>query len=202
MNFATKRKTRNRSYLLRVFVAERKIVFTITVNNCCEFDVIWTSLYDRRRDAFDFSDRVLRSRFDKERSRMNLLLYENRNVRFEKNFARIVRSNVDSRAYYKFVDVVKTICEEFLQWFVASIAKHVECVCREDLVEFAFELRVVFIEYDFVEYEKIINNFRLFVNVHQWYRNADNSLIANKSNYDMSFELRLKENQQTRMNAN
>ncbi len=157
MSFATKRRTRNRSYLLRVFVAERKILFAIAVNSCCEFDVIWIFLYDRRRDAFDFSDRVLRSRFDEERSRMNLLFYENRNVRFEKSFANVVRSNADSRTYCRFVDVVKTICEKFLQWFVASIAKHIECVCRERFVEFAFWLRIVFVEYDFVEYEKIVN---------------------------------------------
>jgi ribosomal protein L32 len=141
MNFATKRRTRNRSYLFSVFVAERKILFAIAVNSCCEFDVIWAFSYDRRHDAFDFSDRVLRSRSDEKRSRMNLLLYENRNVRFEKSFASVVRLNADSRAYCRFVDAVKTICEEFLQWFVASIAKHVECVCRERLVEFAFWLR-------------------------------------------------------------
>jgi hypothetical protein len=88
---------------------------------------------------------------------MNLLFYKSRNVRFEKSFANVVRSSVNSRAYCKFVDVVKTICEEFLQWFVASIAKHVECVYHERFVEFAFKLRIVFIEYNFVEYEKIIN---------------------------------------------
>jgi hypothetical protein len=157
MNFATKWRICNRSYLFRVFVAERKILFAIAVNNCYEFDVIWTSSYDRRRDAFDFSDRVLRSRFDEKRSRMNLLLYENRNVHFEKSFANVVRLNVDSWTYYKFVDVVRIICEEFLQWFVASIAKHIECVYRERFVEFAFELQIVFVEYDFVEYEKIMN---------------------------------------------
>jgi hypothetical protein len=157
MNFATKQRIRNRSYLFRVFVTKRKILFAIIVNNCCEFDIIWTFSYDWRRDAFDFSNRVLRFRFDEERSRMNLLFYENRNVRFEKSFANIVRLNVDSRAYCKFVDVVKTICENFLQWFVSSIAKHVECVCRERFVEFAFWLRIVFVKYDFVEYEKIIN---------------------------------------------
>jgi hypothetical protein len=157
MNFATKRKTRNQSYLFRVFVAKRKILFTIAVNSCYEFDVIWASLYDQRRDAFNFLNRVLRFRFDEERSRMNLLFYENRNVRFEKSFANVVRLNVDSRAYRKFVDAVKTICEEFLQWFVASIAKHIEYVYCERFVEFAFWLRIVFVEYDFVEYEKIIN---------------------------------------------
>ncbi len=157
MSFETKRRTRNRSYLFRVFVVKRKILFAIAVNNCCKFDVIWAFSYDWRRDAFDFSNRVLRSRSDEERSRMNLLLYESRNVRFEKSFASVVRSSVDSRAYCRFVDVVRTICEEFLQWFVASIAKHVECVCRERFVEFAFWLRIVFAEYDFVEYEKIVN---------------------------------------------
>ncbi len=157
MNFATKRRIRNRSYLFRVFVAERKILFAIAVNNCCEFDIIWAFSYDRRRDAFDFSNRVLRSRSDEERSRMNLLLYESRNVRFEKSFANVVRSNADSRTYCRFVDAVRTICEKFLQWFVASIAKHVECVFRERFVEFAFWLRIVFVEYDFVEYEKIVN---------------------------------------------
>jgi hypothetical protein len=140
MSFATKRKTRNRSYLFRVFVAERKILFAIAVNDRCEFDVIWASSYDRRHDAFDFSNCVLRSRFDEERSRMNLLFYESRNVRFEKSFANVIQSNADSRAYCRFVDALKTICEEFLQWFVASIAKHVECVYRERFVEFAFRL--------------------------------------------------------------
>ncbi len=157
MNFATKRRTRNRSYLFRVFVAKRKILFAIAVNSYCEFNVIWKFSYDQRRDAFDFLNRVLRSRFDEKRSQINLLLYESRNVRFEKNFANVIRSNVNSRTYCKFVDVVKTICEKFLQWFVASIAKHIECVCRERFVEFAFWLRIVFVEYDFVEYEKIVN---------------------------------------------
>ncbi len=138
MNFATKRKTRNRSYLFHVFVTERKILFAIAVNNCCEFDVIWAFSYNRRRDVFNFSDCVLRSRFDENRSRMNLLFYESRNVRFEKNFVNVVQLNVNSRTYCKFVDTVKTICEKFLQWFVALIAKHVECVYRERFVEFAF----------------------------------------------------------------
>jgi hypothetical protein len=138
MSFATKRRIRIRSYLFRVFVTERKILFAIAVNSCCEFDVIWTSSYDRRHDAFDFSNCVLRSRSNEERSRMNLLLYENRNVRFEKSFANVVQLNADSRTYCRFVDAVKTICEEFLQWFVASIAKHVEYVYRERLVKFVF----------------------------------------------------------------
>jgi hypothetical protein len=50
--------------------------------------------------------------------------------------------------------------------------------------------------------KKTLMNFRLLVNVHQWDRNADNSLIANELNYDMNLELRLKKDQQTRMNAN
>ncbi len=100
---------------------------------------------------------MLRSRFDEERSRMNLLLYESRNVRLEKNFASVVRSNADSRAYRELVDIVRTICEEFLQRSVASIAKHVKCARRERLVEFAFRLRIVFAEHDFVEYEKIVD---------------------------------------------
>jgi hypothetical protein len=83
MNCTTKKKIRNRSNLLRIFVAERKILFTIAFNDRCEFDVIWAFSYDWRRDSFDFSNRVLRSRFDEERSRMNLLLYENNNVRFK-----------------------------------------------------------------------------------------------------------------------
>jgi hypothetical protein len=88
---------------------------------------------------------------------MNLLLYENRNVRFEKSFASVVRSSVDSRTYRELVDIVKMICEEFLQRFVASIAKHVKCARRERFVEFAFRLRAVFAEHDFVEYEKIVD---------------------------------------------
>jgi hypothetical protein len=115
MSCTTKKRTRNRSNLLRIFVAERKILLTTVFNDRCEFDVIWAFSYDWRRDAFDFSNRVLRSRSVEERSQMNLLLYESRNVRFEKSFASVVQSNADSRAYCKFVDVVKTICEEFLQ---------------------------------------------------------------------------------------
>jgi hypothetical protein len=202
MSFATKRRTRNQSYLFRVFVAERKILFAIAVNSCCEFDVIWAFSYDRRRDAFDFSNCVLRFRSDEKRSRMNLLLYESRNVRFEKNFASVVQLNVDSRAYYIFVDVMKTICEEFLQWFVASIAKHVECVCRERFVEFAFWLRVVFAEYDFVEYEKIVNELssvrkRSSMRSQRWQ-------FADRERIELWHESRtaFKKNQQTRMNAN
>ncbi len=157
INFATKWNIRNRPYLFRVFVAERKILFTIVVNNYCEFNVIWTSSYNQRRNAFDFSNRVLHFWFDEKQSRMNLLFYKNRNVRFEKSFANVVQLNVDLQAYCKFVNVVKTICEEFLQWFVASIAMHVECVYCERFVEFVFWLRVIFVKYDFVEYVKIVN---------------------------------------------
>ncbi len=57
----------------------------------------------------------------------------------------------------QFVDVVKMICEEFLQWFVVLIVKHVKCVYRERFVEFAVQLRVISAEYNFVEYEKIVN---------------------------------------------
>jgi hypothetical protein len=97
---------------------------------------------------------------------MNLLFYENRNVRFEKKLANVVRLNFDSWTYFRFVDVVKTIYENFLQWFIASIAKHVEDVYRERLVKFVFWLRIVSAEYDFANMKKSLTNYRLFVNVH------------------------------------
>jgi ribosomal 50S subunit-associated protein YjgA (DUF615 family) len=115
MSCLTKRRTRNQSYLLRIFVAKRTILFAIAVNDRCEFDVIWELSYDRRRDAFNVSNRVCRSESNWWWSRMNLLFYENRNIRFWKNFASVVWLSIDSWTYREFDRYVRTICEEFLQ---------------------------------------------------------------------------------------
>ncbi len=80
---STKKRIRNSSYLLYIFVVKQTILFAIVVNDRCEFDVIWAFSYDRRRDTFDVSDRVCRFEFDWWWSRMNLLFYESRNIRFK-----------------------------------------------------------------------------------------------------------------------
>ncbi len=202
MNCLTKKRTRNRSYLLRIFVTRQTIWFVIAVNNRCEFDVIRAFSYDWRRDAFDVSDRVCRSKFDWRWSRINLLFYKNRNIRFEQSFASVCDQVLIHEHIADSIAMWKRFAKNFCNDLSYQLQSMLNVLAANVLSNSYFDYELYLLNLILFDLKKTLTNFRLLVNVHQWNRNVGNSLIARKLNYDMNLELRLKEDQHTRMNAN
>ncbi len=117
-----------------------------------------------------------------------------------------LRALFDQTLIHEHIANSSTLWERFAKNFCSDLSHQLQSMSNvfvaNVLSNSHFDYELYLLNMILSNMKKSLTNYRLFVNVYQWNRNANNSLIANELNYDMNLELRLKEDQQTRMNSN
>ncbi len=108
-----------------------------------------------------------------------------------------LRALFDQALIHEHIANSSTLWERFAKNFCSDLSHQLQSMSNvfvaNVLSNSHFDYELYLLNMILSNMRRSLTNYRLFVNVHQWDRNANNSLIANELNYDMSLELRLKE---------